>query len=173
MILIGLGANLHGKYGSPAQALQSAVYQLNHHHDIKVISVSSVWKSAPVPVSDQPWYRNAVCAIETSLSPEALLEVIADIEMVSGRERTQRNAARVLDLDLLAYDKRVINTQNLTVPHPRMHERAFVLYPLQEIAPSWLHPIQGKSVDNLIENMPKGQEILRQDCLYLFAQDAS
>ena len=160
MILIGLGANLDGIYGSPEQCLQ-ACSELLADAGIYIVRSSNIWKSAPVPVSDQPWYCNAVCAVETVLSSDQLLRALASIENDTGRERHEENAARVLDLDILAYNNEIINDAHLTVPHPAMHERAFVLYPLQEIAPHWMHPQLDKSVDEMIVYIPKGQEIQR------------
>ncbi len=160
MILIGLGANLDGIYGSPDQCLQECA-NLFAIPDIKIVKLSSIWKSAPVPISDQPWYKNAVCMVETKLSPHDLLSALAKIEDDAGRARSELNAARTLDLDILSYNDEIINDEHLTLPHPQMHNRAFVLYPLREIAPNWIHPTLGKSVDEMIGQMPKGQEIAR------------
>lgn len=160
MILIGLGANLDGLYGAPEQCLQ-ACSDLLAEAGVYIVRSSNIWKSAPVPVSDQPWYCNAVCAVETMLSPQQLLLALATIENDTGRERHEANAARVLDLDILSYNDEIINEAHLTVPHPALHDRAFVLYPIQEIAPHWVHPTQDKFVDKMISDMPKGQEIQR------------
>lgn len=162
MILIGLGANLDSAFGSPDQSLRASA-SFFESRNIKVLKFSSIWVSAPVPVSDQPWYHNAVCSVETVLSAEEILNVISDIESKAGRQRYEQNAARALDLDLLAYHDKVIETVNLRVPHARMHERAFVLYPLQEIAPDWVHPVLNQSLDQMIKAMPQGQEIKRLD----------
>jgi 2-amino-4-hydroxy-6-hydroxymethyldihydropteridine diphosphokinase len=94
-----------------------------------------LYQSAPVGYSNQPDFINAVAEISTQLSPETLLAALLNIEIEAGRERPFPNAPRVLDLDLLLYDDLTINTKNLTLPHPRMHERGFVLLPLAEIAP--------------------------------------
>ena len=158
MILIGLGANLDGIYGSPEQCLKHCA-ELFSSKNIKVIKFSNIWKSAPVPVSDQPWYRNAVCLVETSLNPHELLAALAKIEDEAGRTRHKQNEARILDLDLLSYNNEIIEDDNLQLPHPRMHERSFVLYPLQEVAPNWVHPVLNKSVDKMVEEIPKGQKI--------------
>lgn len=160
MILIGLGANLSGPYGSPECALQ-ACKPLFKVLGLPIIKSSHIWASAPVPISDQPWYRNAVCRVETTLGPLELMKALHSIETEFGRVRSERNAPRVLDLDILAYDHRLERHGDLTLPHPRLHDRAFVLYPLQEIAPGWVHPALDKSVDELIKALPKGQEIKR------------
>lgn len=160
MILIGLGANLDGKYGSAAECLNAAP-ALFAAKNVDVVAMSSLWKSAPVPVSDQPWYHNAVCAVETALLPHDLLMVLSEIENETGRVRHKQNEARVLDLDLLAYHNEIIESDILLCPHPRLHERAFVLRPLQEVAPDWGHPVSGQLVEDMIKVMPEGQEIER------------
>lgn len=158
MILIGLGANLDGIYGAPEQCLQ-ACSKLLAEAGVYIVRSSNIWKSAPVPVSDQPWYCNAVCVVETVLSPQKLLCALATIENKTGRERYEANAARVLDLDILAYNNKIIDEAHLAIPHPAMHDRAFVLYPMQEIVPHWVHPQLDKSVDEMIIDISKGQEI--------------
>ncbi|PCJ99855.1 MAG: 2-amino-4-hydroxy-6-hydroxymethyldihydropteridine diphosphokinase [Zetaproteobacteria bacterium] len=160
MILIGLGANIDGVYGSPEQCLH-ACSKLLADAGIYIVKSSHIWKSAPVPISDQPWYRNAVCSVETALQSKDLLCALAGIEDDMGRTRREVNAARVIDLDILGYNNEIINEQHLQIPHYAMHERAFVLYPMQEIASHWIHPVLNKSVDEMIEIIPKGQEIGR------------
>lgn len=124
--------------------------------NIQILSVSSVWKSAPVPVSDQPWYRNAVCTVETALTPSELIEKLHDIEIKFGRIRSEQNAARTLDLDIIGYHD-VVSESKPVLPHPRFQDRAFVLYPLQEIAWDWVHPVTGQSVSDMITDMPPQQ----------------
>ena len=157
MILIGLGANLESKYGTPEQALRQCKILLNTHNT-EVSSFSSIWKSAPVPISDQPWYYNAACQLKTQLQPLELYQMLAEIEQNTGRLREKRNEARVLDLDILAYND-VIMAGNFILPHPRMHQRAFVLYPLQEIAPNWIHPVTNQNIPDMMKMLPAGQEI--------------
>jgi 2-amino-4-hydroxy-6-hydroxymethyldihydropteridine diphosphokinase len=130
---------------------------------IKILYRSSTWLTAPVPVSDQPWYHNEVVAVETDLSPFGLLEALQGIEAEFGRVRTVRNAPRLLDLDLIAYDDVILNKPELIVPHPRMHKRAFVLLPLREIAQHWEHPGLRVSLGDLIRNLPEGQEAKKMD----------
>lgn len=166
MIYIGLGANMPGKYGPPENAIQAALDEINADPEIGVIAASSIWHSAPVPVSDQPWFANAVCAIETHLPPRALLARLKKIEQEAGREERERNAPRVLDLDIVAYGK-FITMDAPILPHPRMHERAFVLYPLQEITPEWVHPALECPVAELIEMLPPGQQIRRGEKLLI------
>lgn len=164
MILIALGANLPSRYGTPEQTIDAA-YAAMMCRGIHVISRSSMWLSAPVPVSDQPWYRNAVAAVETAFSIPELLGELKAIEAEFGRELRERDAPRLLDLDIVAYGDDVYEAENLTVPHARAHERAFVLYPLQEVACDWVHPVLKLPVADLIADLPAGQEIKRADNL--------
>ena len=158
MILIALGANLPSKYGEPEETLKAALRALEAR-GVDVVRQSSVWLTAPVPVSDQPWYRNAVICVKTSLEPFELLELLHEVEAEFGRVRAAKNEARALDLDLLAYDDLIINENGFTVPHSRMSERAFVLKPLQEVAPGWKHPVSGRLIEDLITDLPENQEI--------------
>jgi 2-amino-4-hydroxy-6-hydroxymethyldihydropteridine diphosphokinase len=158
MILIGLGGNLPSNAGDPAATLAAALGALAAER-VAVVTCSRRYRSAPVPVSDQPWYVNAVIAVETELAPRDLLALLHRIEARYGRERRQVNGARTLDLDLLAYDDRVApgGEGEPILPHPRLHQRAFVLLPLAEIAPDWRHPTLGKSVVELIAVLPPEQ----------------
>lgn len=157
MILIALGANLPSAAGGPRETLEAALAQLEAA-GVRVVARSRWYRTAPVPASDQPWFVNGVARVETALDPAALLTVLRRIEQAFGRQRTVLNAARSLDLDIIDYDGRVENTPELTLPHPRMQDRAFVLLPLAEIAPSWRHPTLGKTVETLISALPEGQK---------------
>ena len=131
MILIALGANLATeRYGPPEKGLDAALCALEAI-GIRVVRRSRWYRSAPVPPSDQPWYVNGVAVIETSRTPVELLDCMLGVERSFGRCREEHNEARVLDLDLLAYGERVDDdiAAGLNLPHPRMHERAFVLRP--------------------------------------------
>jgi 2-amino-4-hydroxy-6-hydroxymethyldihydropteridine diphosphokinase len=153
-ILIGLGANLPSQAGPPATTLAAAI---DHLAEAGIITLQrSRWfVSAPVPASDQPWFVNGVIAVATALEPAALLAELHRVEAVFGRVRGTPNAARSLDLDLLAYGDRVASpspaaSSGLVLPHPRLAERAFVLLPLAEVAPSWHHPVTGRTLAELI-----------------------
>ena len=161
MILIALGSNLPSSYGSPLETLEAAIAQIDAHDDLSVLACSAVYKSAPVPVSDQPWYHNSVISVETDLKPFTLLAVLQEIEIMFGRVRDaeERNAARTLDLDIISYDDCVIDEAGLQIPHPRMVERAFVVLPLCDIAPEWEHPVSGLSVAKMVDALPAGQDI--------------
>ena len=158
MILIGMGANLPGPRGAPPATLAAAARALTSHGS-NVTVASQLWRSAPVPVSDQPWYYNTVIRVVTTLKPAKLMAALKAAEEQFGRVRGAVNAARVLDLDLLAYDDLEIAEAGLTVPHPRLTERAFVLFPLQEVAPNWWHPQSGETVQEMIARLSPGQEI--------------
>jgi len=127
---IGLGANLGDTY----HTLRTAIQALNALKEVKVLRVSSLYRSAPVDASG-PDFLNAVAAVSTTLLPLPLLHALQAIEHAAGRLRPWRNAPRTLDLDLLLYSDEQIHSQELTLPHPRMNERAFVLLPLAELAP--------------------------------------
>jgi 2-amino-4-hydroxy-6-hydroxymethyldihydropteridine diphosphokinase len=129
-VFVGLGANL----GDAAATVRAAIEALNEIDGCKVVARSSLYRTAPVEASGSD-FINAVVQLRTRLQPMALLKAMQAIEERFGRERPYRNAPRTLDLDLLRYGERRIVTPQLTVPHPRMHERAFVLVPLAEIAP--------------------------------------
>jgi 2-amino-4-hydroxy-6-hydroxymethyldihydropteridine diphosphokinase len=128
---IALGSNLQNPQAQVERALQTIANTAN----IKLIKASSLYKTAPVGYDNQPDFINAVAKIETDLSPTALLHKLLEIETQHGRERPFPNAPRVLDLDVLLYENIEINTPELTLPHPRMHTRGFVMLPLAEIAP--------------------------------------
>ena len=132
---IGLGANL----GEREAALRQALAALGQCPGTRVLRVSPLYGSAPVDAGG-PDYLNAVAEVATTLAPEALLQALQAIEQSAGRERPYRNAPRTLDLDILLYGEQCITTLALTVPHPRMHERAFVLQPLAELAPERVPP---------------------------------
>ncbi|HXR86338.1 MAG TPA: 2-amino-4-hydroxy-6-hydroxymethyldihydropteridine diphosphokinase [Stellaceae bacterium] len=157
MIVIALGANLPSAAGGPQQTLEAALQRLEAS-GVRVLGRSRWYRTAPVPVSEQPWFVNGVARVETTLEPTALLAVLQGLEREFGRQRTVANAARTLDLDVIDYDGTVENTPELTLPHPRMQDRAFVLLPLAEIAPGWLHPTLGKTVESLISALPPEQK---------------
>ena len=157
MILVGLGANLPGKFGSPADTIAAALVALTES-GLRVDKVSRLWLTAPVPVSDQPWYHNAVASIETVLSPLAIFRILQKIENDFGRVRLVRNEPRVLDLDLLGYHDLIQKDPQLILPHPRLHERGFVLLPLQDIAPDWTYPGTGATLSTMIAALPADQK---------------
>jgi 2-amino-4-hydroxy-6-hydroxymethyldihydropteridine diphosphokinase len=122
---------------------------LSHLPRSELLARSSFYRSAPVGKTDQPDFVNAVAALRTELTPSALLQALLQLEAQQGRVRSEPNAARTLDLDLLLYDARIIHEPGLDVPHPRMHERAFVLMPLVELDPKLIIPGRGAAAELL------------------------
>ena len=159
MILIGIGSNLAAPgFAAPRDTAEAALAQLPEV-GVTLVRRSRWYQSAPVPASDQPWYVNAVAIVATEFDPAALLEALLALERRFGRRRGARNAARTLDLDLLDHDGAVCDSARLTLPHPRLHERRFVLAPLAEIAPEWRHPRLRLGAAELLRRLPPGQEV--------------
>ncbi len=138
---IGLGSNLE----DPRSQLQRAFDELDGLPETRLVAHSSLYRSAPLGYPDQPEFVNAVAEIATALTPQTLLQALLQIEHRHGRERTFRNAPRTLDLDVLLYDDKQLHEHGLTIPHPQMHLRAFVLQPLLEIAPDAGIPGMGRA----------------------------
>ena len=159
MIYIGIGSNLNGKNNeTPLQNCKKAVVELKK--EVNICKISSWYKSEPIPVSNQPWFINGVVEISTNKSSLDLLEFILNIEEFFGRLREKKNEARILDLDIIDYKKKILYIKNkLIIPHPRMHERSFVLQPLSELNPKWMHPIKKKGIKELIRNLNDKQKI--------------
>ena len=154
MILLGMGANLaHPEHGPPQRTLEAAMAALEAE-GVTILARSRFYETAPVPASDQPWFVNAVVAVRTALDPAALLALLHRIEARFGRVRGERNAPRLLDLDVIDYGGRLSDAEPV-LPHPRMHERLFVLLPLQDVAPHWRHPRLGLPVETLIASAPR------------------
>lgn len=139
LAFIGLGGNI----GDTKQLIKDAIVCLAQHPELRILTRSCMYQSAPVNAEGDD-YINAVISLETQISPEELLRICQQVELSFGRERPYLNAPRTLDLDVLAYDQIAINNDALTIPHPRMIERSFVLYPLLEIAPDIDLPGFGK-----------------------------
>ena len=140
---IALGSNLD----DPEGKVRMAIAALALLPESRLVAASSLYRSAPVGRTDQPDFVNAVAQLSTTLAPQPLLAALLALEQRFGRERSFRNAPRTLDLDLLLYDGQCIATAGLVVPHPRMHQRAFVLAPLVEIAPACVIPGIGPAAD--------------------------
>ena len=151
MILIALGANLPSPAGTPTATLSSALGRLKAC-GITLLSVSSFYQTPAWPDPSQPPYVNAVAQVATRLQPGELLALLHDVEAEFGRVRGMANASRTLDLDLLDYDGRIM-ASDVTLPHPRMAERSFVLVPLAEIAPGWQHPLTRQGAGELLARL--------------------
>ena len=169
MIIIALGANLPSKHGTPAQALEAAKRAMEAR-GLSIIDSSETIQTPAWPDPLGPPYANCVVSITFSsgpvsknpagpLGPQALLDVLHEIEHEFGRKRREKNASRVIDLDLIAYNDMVLSEEGLQIPHPRMHTRGFVLYPLVEIAPHWTHPVLQKTASELLDFLPEDQKM--------------
>ena len=161
MILIGIGGNLESaQFGPPRDTLIAALAALKEKR-IRILTRSGWYRTEPVPRSDQPWFVNAVVSVATELGARDLLILLQAAERQFGRIRTEVNAPRILDLDILDYRGEVIDTIPLVLPHPRLHERRFVLMPIAEIAPDWRHPIFGLTAAQLLAQLSSEQQIER------------
>lgn len=152
---LSLGANL----GQRQEQLRAALDRLAVLG--RVIATSSLYETQPVGVPDQPWFLNCAVAVETNLSPERLLESTLAIERAMGRERTRKKGPRNIDIDIVLFDQRIVDSPRLMIPHPAMHQRRFVLAPLAEIAPQARHPVLKKTVGELLAEL-SDREIVRR-----------
>ena len=146
--VVALGGNVAGDYGSSEALLEAALARFAEA-GLPILRRSSWWRSAAWPDPSDQEYRNGVVLVEARLSPQALIRTLFMLENEFGRMRSVRNAPRTLDLDLIAHGRIVSDDPELTLPHPRAHERLFVMGPLAEIAPDWRHPVLGKSASEL------------------------
>ncbi len=146
---LGLGSNL----GDRMANMQDALNHLGKSNGLRITGVSPVYETAPVGGPEQPDYLNAVAEIETSLDVHGLLNICLTVEAKMGRKRNEHRGARNIDIDILLFGEEQIETDRLSVPHPRMHERAFVLMPLADVAPQAVHPLTGKTVKELLNGL--------------------
>lgn len=154
---IGIGSNLGEKIVQCQRAVRE-ILRIDHH---RLLARSSLYKTLPLGYTDQDWFVNAVIQIETDLEPLALLQGLKSIEVQLGRRPTFRWGPRVIDLDILLFGDRRIQEAYLEIPHPRLHEREFVLRPLAEIAPDLEHPVLGKTMRELLESLKGDQGVER------------
>jgi len=162
-IFIGAGGNLpHPLHGPPRETLEAALHALERH-GVQLVRISPWYRTAPVPASDQPWFVNAVAEVASGLDPRALLAALHAVEHDFGRVRSVPNAPRIVDLDLLDFRGEVAagGGQAPVLPHPRLHQRAFVLRPLADLEPQWRHPVGGHPIATLLAALPAGQRVER------------
>lgn len=150
---LGLGSNLGDKRARIQLALDRIAAEC------RLVEVSSLYKTEPVGIEDQDWFLNCAAKIVTGQRPRPLLESLKSVEQELGRTERVRNGPREIDLDILLYDDVVMKEQGLVIPHPRMHERLFVLAPLREIAPSLVHPVLGRTIEELAGALPNRERV--------------
>lgn len=159
---LGLGSN----QGDKERHLRLALENIDRLTGTGILRVSRFYRTAPVGKTDQDWFVNAAVLIETGRTPLELLDDLLDIERDMGRVRTEKWGPRNIDLDILFYDRTIIDEPRLIVPHPYLHQRLFVLYPLRDIAPEWRHPRLGHCPDEMIAGLPREEqeiEVLPED----------
>jgi 2-amino-4-hydroxy-6-hydroxymethyldihydropteridine diphosphokinase len=147
---LSLGSNL----GNREAQLREAEQRLSTLGS--AISVSSYYETEPVEFTNQPWFLNAALALETNLTPQDLMHSILQIERKMGRKRRQEKGPRTIDIDILLFGNQILNSSDVTIPHPAMHQRRFVLEPLAEIAPEARNPLLNKTVRELLAELPEG-----------------
>ncbi len=155
-VYLSLGSNL----GDRQQNLRAAIERLRQLG--AVLSVSSIYETEPVEMPAQPWFLNCAIAVETDKMPRQLMANVLAIEQAMGRRRLQPKGPRTIDMDILLFGSSVVRTPKLTIPHPRMHQRRFVLEPLAEIAPDLRHPVLKKTIRELRDALPPGAPAVRK-----------
>ena len=154
---LSLGSNV----GDREKNLRAAISRLGQNALGHVVSTSPFYETEPVEFTDQAWFLNAVVAFETDATPEQLMRSLLTTEQEMGRTRTQKKGPRTIDIDILLFDGVIADAPELTIPHPAMHQRRFVLAPLAEIAGDTLHPVLKKTARQLLDELPTGQEVRR------------
>jgi 2-amino-4-hydroxy-6-hydroxymethyldihydropteridine diphosphokinase len=157
---LGIGSNL----GSPLENCQRSFALMGGHPKIEVIGRSSFYETEPVGPRNQNWFINAVAEVSTDLEPLPLLEALLEIESAMGRVRNEKWGPRLIDLDILLYENKIVKDKRLEIPHPEMLHRNFVLAPLTELSPDLVHPIENKTIQQLLSEMPGDKKVVRLKC---------
>ena len=156
LVYLSLGSNV----GDRAANLHSAIDRICAFG--KVVAVSSFYETEPVEFTAQAWFLNCAVALDTETTPRQLLDAILEIEQQMGRRRTQKKGPRILDIDILLFGNLIVDDSGLSIPHPAMHERRFVLEPLAEIAPNAQHPVLKQTIRQLRDALPPGQAVRKE-----------
>ena len=155
-VFIGVGSNLGNRRGY----YQKALDLMANLPQTAIVRCSSLYETEPIGEAKN-WYINGVVELETALSPQHLLSRLQKIESALGRTRAKKWASRTIDLDILLFDKQVVNEERLKIPHPEMYRRRFVLLPLSELAPRFVHPLLGSTVAELLVGLADDKQVLR------------
>ncbi|MFW6147056.1 MAG: 2-amino-4-hydroxy-6-hydroxymethyldihydropteridine diphosphokinase [Thermodesulfobacteriota bacterium] len=154
-VYIGIGSNIGDKIGN----CRLAIEKMGQLAGCRVVACSSLFKTEPEGVAGQDWYINCASRLTTSLPPSELMKNLLAIEHAMGRKRQKRWEARIIDLDILLFGQQVIHAPHLVIPHPLMHKRRFVLEPLVQLAPEFIHPVLKVSIRHLLEELPPGPSV--------------
>jgi len=156
-VYLSLGSNV----GDRTAQLRNAIAHLGAAG--RVVAESSLYETEPLEFTEQPWFLNCAVALETKKTPQQLMAAILSIEEQMGRRRIQKKGPRSIDIDILLFGDKIIDSPELTIPHPAMHQRRFVLEPLVEIAPKVIHPRLKKTIGELLDKLPTGQKVRRAE----------
>jgi 2-amino-4-hydroxy-6-hydroxymethyldihydropteridine diphosphokinase len=156
LVYLSLGSNL-GNREAHLEDAQNRLAALG-----RIVAVSSFYETEPVEFTEQPWFLNCAVALETVLSPQQLITSLLAIEKAMGRKRVQKKGPRIIDVDILLFGDTILDSPGVTIPHPAMQERRFVLEPLAEIAPNLLHPVRRKTIRELRDALPEGKVVRKQ-----------